>query len=79
MVMNSHEREVKKMVSNRIASWRRYCGLSQKEMAKILQIGETTYRMKELGYSEFRHSEIKDFTNEVKKYDATVNEQIIFF
>lgn len=67
------------MITNRIASWRRYCGLSQKEMANILQIGETTYRTKELGYSEFRQSEIEKFTNEVRKYDATVNEQIIFF
>ncbi len=66
-------------MSNVISGYRMISGLTQREMAKILDIEEVTYRLKEKGKSEFKRSEMIAFTKEVKKMLPKITVQDIFF
>ena len=66
-------------MSNIIAGYRKMTGLTQKQMAKELNITEGTYRNKEKGYSSFKDEEMKVFYELVKKKNRYVTFQEIFF
>jgi len=62
-----------------IAGYRKMTGLSQKDMAKKLNISEGTYRNKEKGKASFKDNEMKVFYELVRKNNPTVTFQEIFF
>lgn len=67
------------MKKNIVLSWRKRIGLTQEEMASKLGIGVVTYRSKERGITEFKRSEIENFTREVMKVVPEVTVSEIFF
>lgn len=54
-------------------------GLTQREMAKELNISEGTYRNKEKGISFFKQNEIDKFYKLVKKVNPEITVEDIFF
>lgn len=64
---------------DRIAGYRTMAGLTQKEMAKELDMSYMGYRNKELGKSEFKRDEMSKFTEIVKRAIPEITAQEIFF
>ncbi|TYR78435.1 helix-turn-helix domain-containing protein [Priestia megaterium] len=64
---------------NRIVGYRKMIGLTQKEMAKRLNISEGTYRNKEKGKVSFKDGEMKIFFDLVHKELPVVTINDIFF
>lgn len=62
-----------------IAGYRKMTGLTQKEMAKKLNISEGTYRNKENGKSSFKDEEMKSFHEAVKITNPSITIDDIFF
>ncbi|PKG22726.1 helix-turn-helix transcriptional regulator [Niallia nealsonii] len=64
---------------NRIVGYRKMIGLTQKEMAKRLNISEGTYRNKEKGKVSFKDGEMKILFDLVNKELPGVTINDIFF
>lgn len=66
-------------MNNIISGYRKMSGLSQKEMAKQLQVSEGTYRNKEKGNSFFKTNEMEAFWKLVYEKNPNVSIEDIFF
>lgn len=66
-------------MSNKIAGYRRICGLTQVQMSEKLNLSVTAYRNKESGKTEFTSQEMKIFTDLVKAVIGNVEMEAIFF
>lgn len=66
-------------MSGVISGYRKMAGLTQKEMAKKLNISEGTYRNKEKGKSFFKTNEIETFWNLVNERNPNIEIKDIFF
>ena len=62
-----------------VVGYRKMAGLTQKDMARRLNISEGTYRNKEKGKTSFKEKEIKKFYELVSKENPSVNIEDIFF
>lgn len=66
------------IMNDKIAGFRRICGLTQAQMAEKLSISVTTYRNKESGKTKFTSEEMKIFTDLVKTIINVEMESIFF-
>lgn len=66
-------------MSNKIAGYRRICGLTQAQMSKKLGLSVTAYRSKENGKTKFTSEEMKIFTDLVKAVIKNAEMESIFF
>lgn len=64
---------------NRVAGYRKMLGLTQKEVAKSLDITEATYRNKEKGRTSFKDYEMNLFVRLIKSKDPNIKIEDIFF
>lgn len=64
---------------NKIAGYRKMVANNQRTMADKLGLSLNGYRRKEQGLSEFKPSEMRKFTEEVRLIKPNVTEQEIFF
>lgn len=62
-----------------IRGYRIMIGKTQKEFAKLLGISEGSYRLKELGRSEFKLTEMKKIIDEINGKGIKVSLEDIFF
>lgn len=62
-----------------IRGYRIMIGKTQKEFAKLLGISEGSYRLKELGRSEFKQTEMKKIIDEISGKGIKVSLEDIFF
>ncbi|MDO4775430.1 MAG: helix-turn-helix domain-containing protein [Aerococcaceae bacterium] len=67
------------MEANKIKGYRKMIGYNQKQMAETLGITEVTYRQKENGQQEFKHSEMKEFQKAIKLILPSITVDEIFF
>ena len=65
-------------MNDKIAGFRRICGLTQAQMAEKLSVSVTTYRNKESGKTKFTSEEMKIFTDLVKIVINVEMESIFF-
>lgn len=65
-------------MNDKIAGFRRICGLTQAQMAEKLGVSVTTYRNKESGKTKFTSEEMKIFTDLVKTVINVEMESIFF-
>lgn len=66
-------------MKNKVAGYRKICGLTQIQMAEKLNISVTAYRNKESGKSKFTSEEMKVFTDLVKLTINNAEMEAIFF
>lgn len=59
---------------NKLAAYRKLCNLSQKEVAELLNMSNTSYSLKESGKNEFKLSEAKILAD----YFGTTVDEIFF-
>lgn len=64
---------------NMIVGYRKMIGLTQKEMAKYLDISELTYRNKEKGRIPFKDFEMLKFLELLKPIKPDIRIEEIFF
>jgi len=64
---------------NKIAGYRKMLGLTQREMARHLNISEVTCRNKEKGNSAFKDKEMKLFYEVFSQKNPKVTIEDIFF
>lgn len=62
-----------------LIGYRRLTGLTQENMAKIIGISLSSYKMKEKGLSEFKHSEMIKFYKVVQSVNPNISFEDIFF
>ena len=66
-------------MENNIAKYRRYLGITQKEMAKRIGIGRSTFHLKEKGKLDFTQTEILKITKEIRKTFPDITVEELFF
>lgn len=64
---------------NKVKAFREAIGLTQKDLAKILDISVDSYSRKERGVSEFRKNEMMKITDLFKTNGISESLQDIFF
>ena len=63
---------------NKVRGYRNMIGFSQKQMAEVLNISETSYRLKENGERPFTQNEMIAFLNAVQRVDKKITLDNIF-
>lgn len=66
-------------MTNHVVAYRKMLGMTQKEMAKELDISEGTYRNKEKGRASFKDTEMHAFYNLIIEIKPEISIDEIFF